>query len=184
MEILLRFIELKEWLWIWIYDFFFEILSSCSVVQLFGFKASKMLRDEGSRVWMPLDGTMVHASTAVAQKTALEWVKKDKRRMLHVVYRVGDLDRSVKYTIELTSMTLKLDFGVAVENMVTTYKFEPIERGSPPELLCQVMLHVGDIDRSIIFYEKAFGMELLRTQDNPQYKVSNYSWFHMANKTS
>lgn len=27
----------------------------------------------------------------------LEWAKKDKRRFLHVVYRVGDLDRTIKY---------------------------------------------------------------------------------------
>jgi len=26
----------------------------------------------------------------------LEWPKKDNRRMLHVVYRVGDLDRTIK----------------------------------------------------------------------------------------
>ena len=27
----------------------------------------------------------------------LEWPKKDKRRFLHVVYRVGDLDRTIQY---------------------------------------------------------------------------------------
>jgi len=26
----------------------------------------------------------------------LEWPKKDKRRFLHAVYRVGDLDRTIK----------------------------------------------------------------------------------------
>lgn len=26
----------------------------------------------------------------------LEWVQKDKRRFLHAVYRVGDLDRTIK----------------------------------------------------------------------------------------
>jgi lactoylglutathione lyase len=26
----------------------------------------------------------------------LEWPKKDKRRLLHAVYRVGDLDRTIK----------------------------------------------------------------------------------------
>lgn len=39
----------------------------------------------------------VASSTVAAQETALEWVKKDNRRMLHVVYRVGDLDRTIKY---------------------------------------------------------------------------------------
>ncbi|KAJ6435414.1 hypothetical protein OIU84_000579 [Salix udensis] len=52
------------------------------------------------------------------------------------------------------------------------YKFELLERGPTPEPLCQVMLRVGDLDRSINFYEKAFGMELLRKRDNPNYKVT------------
>lgn len=34
------------------------------------------------------------------------------------------------------------------------YKFELIERGPTPEPLCQVMLRVGDLDRSIEFYKK------------------------------
>lgn len=96
------------------------------------------------------------------------------------------------------------------------YKFELLERGPTPEPLCQVMLRVGDLGRSIKFYEKvsplrcqtllpndkcfilymfflfyqnallysdhmcllslqAFGMELLRTRDNPEYKVTCYA---------
>ena len=35
------------------------------------------------------------------------------------------------------------------------YLFELIQRGPTPEPLCQVMLHVGDLNRSIKFYEKA-----------------------------
>ena len=34
------------------------------------------------------------------------------------------------------------------------YKFELLERGPTPEPFCQVMLRVGDLDRSINFYEK------------------------------
>lgn len=34
------------------------------------------------------------------------------------------------------------------------YMFELIQRGPTPEPLCQVMLRVGDLDRSIMFYEK------------------------------
>ncbi|PIA64821.1 hypothetical protein AQUCO_00100348v1 [Aquilegia coerulea] len=52
------------------------------------------------------------------------------------------------------------------------YKFELLERGPTPEPLCQVMLRVGDLDRAIKFYEKAFGMELLRKRDNPEYKYT------------
>jgi lactoylglutathione lyase len=36
------------------------------------------------------------AGTAVSQEEAVEWVKKDRRRLLHVVYRVGDLDKTIK----------------------------------------------------------------------------------------
>lgn len=34
------------------------------------------------------------------------------------------------------------------------YIFELIQRGPTPEPLCQVMLRVGDLERSIKFYEK------------------------------
>lgn len=73
-------------------------------MQFFGLKASKLLRAEGSRVGTPLVGNVVQASTAAAEETALEWVKKDKRRMLHVVYRVGDLDRTIKYVSRCISI--------------------------------------------------------------------------------
>lgn len=34
------------------------------------------------------------------------------------------------------------------------YKFELLERDATPEPFCQVMLRVGDLDRSIEFYKK------------------------------
>ncbi|KAG8067551.1 hypothetical protein GUJ93_ZPchr0005g16262 [Zizania palustris] len=190
------------------------------------------------------------AAQVIGQEEAMEWVKKDRRRMLHVVYRVGDLDKTIKFYTECLGMKLlrKRDipeerytnaflgygpegshfvveltynygvesydignafghFGIAVEDVAKTvdlikakggtvtrepgpvkggksviafiedpdgYKFELIERGPTPEPLCQVMLRVGDLDRAIDFYEKAFGMELLRKRDNPQYKVGTF----------
>ncbi|KAJ1405576.1 Vicinal oxygen chelate [Sesbania bispinosa] len=36
----------------------------------------------------------------------LEWPKKDNRRLLHVVYRVGDLDRTIKFYTECLGMKL------------------------------------------------------------------------------
>ncbi|KAJ6758428.1 LACTOYLGLUTATHIONE LYASE [Salix koriyanagi] len=171
-----------------------------------------------------------------------------KRRMLHVVYNVGDLDKTIKFYTECLGMKLlrrrdipedrysnaflgygpedtnftveltynygvdKYDigdgfghFGIAVEDVARTvdlvkakggkvtrelapvkggstiiafvedpngYKFELLERGLTPEPLCQVMLRVGDLDRSINFYKKSFGMELLRRRDNPEYKYT------------
>lgn len=32
-----------------------------------------------------------------ADEAVLEWNKQDNKRMLHAVYRVGDLDRTIKY---------------------------------------------------------------------------------------
>lgn len=40
---------------------------------------------------------MAEAAPAGPSDELLEWPKKDKRRLLHAVYRVGDLDRTIKY---------------------------------------------------------------------------------------
>ncbi|CAH1448971.1 unnamed protein product [Lactuca virosa] len=216
--------------------------------QHFGLKGCKFFRQEGNNKQATTIVSMTQGSTATTQENALEWVKTDQRRMLHVVYRVGDLDRTIKFYTECLGMKLlrkrdipeerytnaflgygpedshfvieltynygvdKYDigsafghFGIAVDDVAKTvdlikakggtvtrepgpvkggksiiafvedpdgYKFELIERGPTPEPLCQVMLRVGDLDRSITFYEKAFGMELLRRRDNPEYKYT------------
>lgn len=69
--------------------------------QSFGLKAVKLLRGEGNSLAVAAAGNAAQASTAAAQENVLEWVKKDKRRMLHVVYRVGDLDRTIKYVFSV-----------------------------------------------------------------------------------
>ncbi|CAL1359603.1 unnamed protein product [Linum trigynum] len=216
--------------------------------ELFGLKPSKPWRQGCTSLRVAAAGNMAQASTTTTPENALEWVKQDKRRMLHVVYRVGDLDRTIKFYTECLGMKLlrkrdipeerytnaflgygpedsqfvieltynygidKYDigtgfghFGIAVEDVTKTvelikakggkvtrepgpvkggstviafiedpdgYKFELLERGPTPEPLCQVMLRVGDLDRSINFYEKAFGMELLRKRDNAEYKYT------------
>jgi len=227
---------------------FLHLGSAIQQSQLFSVKASKFLREEGSSMAVRAAGNMAQASTSITQEEALDWLKKDNRRMLHVVYRVGDLDRTIKFYTECLGMKLlrkrdipeerytnaflgygpedshfvieltynygvdKYDigagfghFGIAVEDVAKTvdlikakggkvtrepgpvkggssviafiedpdgYKFELIERGPTPEPLCQVMLRVGDLDRAINFYEKAFGMELLRKRDSPEYKYT------------
>ena len=60
----------------------------------FGLKASRFLRHDDKCMRVMAFGNM---STAATQENVLDWVKHDKRRMLHVVYRVGDLDKSIKY---------------------------------------------------------------------------------------
>ncbi|KAM6585712.1 hypothetical protein CsatB_012714 [Cannabis sativa] len=51
---------------------------------------------------------MAEASAAAGAPNAelLEWPKKDKRRMLHAVYRVGDLERTIKFYTEAFGMKL------------------------------------------------------------------------------
>ncbi len=178
-----------------------------------------------------------------------EWIAQDERRMLHAVYRVGDMDKYIsymqecfgmkllryrdikeeKYTnaflgykSELTNFCMELTynygreeydigtgfghFGLAVNDVYKTvddvkakggvvtrdagpvkggtrniafvkdptgYSWELIEReGEITEPIAQVMLRVGDLDKSIEFYTKCLGMKLLRTRDNPEYKYT------------
>jgi lactoylglutathione lyase len=191
---------------------------------------------------------MASAATATNEENLLEFVKNDTRRMLHVVYRVGDLDKTIKFYTECLGMKLlrkrdipeekytnaflgygpedtnfvveltynygvdKYDigtgfghFGLAVEDVqkvvdlvkakggkVTRepgpvkggksiiafvedpdgYKFELIQRPATPEPFCQVMLRVGDLDRAVQFYQKAFGMTEFRRRDNPDQKYT------------
>lgn len=51
------------------------------------------------------------AETATNEENLLEFTKSDNRRMLHVVYRVGDLDRTIKYSVVHSSSSfLFMDF--------------------------------------------------------------------------
>ncbi|KAK1418560.1 hypothetical protein QVD17_27705 [Tagetes erecta] len=75
--------------------------------KLFGLKACKMFRHErNGRSASKTIVSMAQGSTTITQENALEWVKSDKRRMLHVVYRVGDLDRTIKFYTECLGMKL------------------------------------------------------------------------------
>ncbi|KAG7012363.1 hypothetical protein SDJN02_25115, partial [Cucurbita argyrosperma subsp. argyrosperma] len=52
------------------------------------------------------------------------------------------------------------------------YMFELIQRGPTPQPLCQVMLRVGDLERSINFYEKALGMRVLTRIESLEHKYA------------
>ncbi|KAJ0772414.1 putative lactoylglutathione lyase [Helianthus annuus] len=82
----------------------FMILYICPVgpqSQRFGLN-----RQEGNRKSAKTIVSMAQGSTTITQENALEWVKSDKRRMLHVVYRVGDMDRTIKFYTECLGMKL------------------------------------------------------------------------------
>lgn len=64
--------------------------------QCFGLKSCKIFRQERNINSAKTIVSMAQESTTITQENALEWVKRDKRRLLHVVYRVGDLDRTIK----------------------------------------------------------------------------------------
>lgn len=66
--------------------------------QLFGLNSSKLLKKEHNNTMrVAVNGYAAQASTKASPENLLEWVKKDKRRLLHVVYRVGDMERTIKY---------------------------------------------------------------------------------------
>ncbi|GMY36871.1 lactoylglutathione lyase GLX1 [Fagus crenata] len=177
---------------------------------------------------------MAEAAHVAPNAELFEWPKKDNRRLLHVVYRVGDLECTIKdipeekysnaflgfgseetnFAVELTdnygvsSYDIGTGFGhfaIATQDVyklvedvrakggeVTRepgpvkggksviafvkdpdgYVFELIQRGPTPEPLCQVMLRVGDLERSIKFYEKALGMRVVKKVDRPEYKYT------------
>lgn len=190
---------------------------------------------------------------SVGASAASGWLKEDSRRILHAVYRVGDLKKSVdfytkslglkelrhrdvpdeKYTnsflgfgdekthtaLELTYNygreeydlgtgfghfalaspdisevvgrvkeqgfgTVSRDVGpvkggktqtnIAFVDDPTGYKWELIERKDQPipEPLAQIMLRVGNLERSIAWYTDVLGCQLLRTSQNEEYKYT------------
>ncbi|GJZ16092.1 probable lactoylglutathione lyase, chloroplastic [Tanacetum coccineum] len=202
--------------------------------QLFGANASTLLKFDETVTDI---STVAKTTQPIIEDKALDWPRKDKRRMLHVVYRVGDLEKTIKFYTECLGMQVlrqrnipeekyanafvgygpevsnfvieltynygvdKYDigsgfghFGIAVEDVAKTmdlvkakggkvsgtvvqdpdgYKFELVEKkGRNPDPFRHVMLRVGDIDRSVNFYQKAYGMELLRKRDDPKNKYT------------
>ncbi|PIA57804.1 hypothetical protein AQUCO_00500018v1 [Aquilegia coerulea] len=49
---------------------------------------------------------MAEGGASVPAEHLLEWAKTDKRRLLHAVYRVGDLDKTIKFYTEGLGMKL------------------------------------------------------------------------------
>ncbi|KAL3744412.1 hypothetical protein ACJRO7_013648 [Eucalyptus globulus] len=225
----------------------FQLGTAIPQSQVLGVKASELLRPAESTTETNNIGNVAEMNSNLIEDSALQWAKKDKRRMLHAVYRVGDLDKTIKFytecfgmkllrkrdipeerysnaflgygpedshfTVELTynygtdkyNVGNGLHFGITVDDVAKAvnlvkakggkvikesvlldgnskvityvedpdgYKFELSEAATTPEPLHHVKLCVGNLDRSINFYKKAFGMDLLSKQDNPEYKYS------------
>ncbi|MCO5565041.1 hypothetical protein L7F22_018711 [Adiantum nelumboides] len=170
--------------------------------------------------------------------------KSDNRRFLHVVYRVGDLNKTINFYTECLGMKLlrKRDipsekytnaflgygpedthfvieltynygvdkynlgtafgyFGIVVQDVKATvelikskggkvlteveegiliayvedpdgYKFLLTQMGPTADPFNLIMIKVGDLDRAINFYEKAFGMCLYRRDENTDKKCT------------
>ncbi|WIA43753.1 hypothetical protein OEZ86_010179 [Tetradesmus obliquus] len=189
-----------------------------------------------------------HLTTMAAAAPDSEWLQQDSRRMLHAVYRVGDMQKHIDFYTKLLGMKLLRQrdipqdkysnaflgygpeetnfaieltynygvdsydigegfghFGVALPDVYaaadkikaaggtitreagpvkggstviafakdpTGYMWELIQRKETQEPLCQVMLRVGDLQRSIDYFTKVLGMKLLRTRDVPDYKYT------------
>ena len=77
------------------------MILSCYIVvpqaQFFGLKSSKLLMKCNNTMRMTIKGYAAQACTTPSPENILEWVRKDKRRLLRVVYCVEDLERTIKY---------------------------------------------------------------------------------------
>ncbi|KAJ8531346.1 hypothetical protein K7X08_026780 [Anisodus acutangulus] len=72
--------------------------------QLFNGKAPESLNAEGKVIESGTIAELAQSNIALNDENASEWIKKDKRRMIHVVYRVGNLDKTIKFYTECLGM--------------------------------------------------------------------------------
>ncbi|XLT45436.1 hypothetical protein HN873_038040 [Arachis hypogaea] len=148
---------------------------------LFGVKGSELFR-------------VVEANAAEnliqPEKNLFEWVKNDNRRFLHVVYRVGDLDKTIKYTnsfvgygLEDSNFTVELTYnygvdkydigngfghlGVVVEDATKAVDLIKAKGG-------KAIKEPGPVKGG----STAIGMQLLHRKDNPEHKV-NLCWWQL-----
>ncbi|CAI9782536.1 unnamed protein product [Fraxinus pennsylvanica] len=153
------------------------ITNPVSQLQCFGLKTSNSSRGEGTRKSACAAGNMAKASTTTTQENALEWVKKDKRRMLHVVYRVGDLDRTIKFYTEYLWMKLLRKRDIPEEKYTNVFLgYGPEDSLFVIELTYNYGIEKYDIGTGFghfgIAVEDSVGIELLRKRDNPEYKYT------------
>ena len=85
---------------------------------------------------------------ASSSSAASDWLKQDERRMLHAVYRVGDMDATVKYYTDLFGMKL-LRFRDIPDEKCVSGVFLGVEGGgrrdahsTPPAFLTRPHTHL------------------------------------------
>ncbi|KAE8652899.1 hypothetical protein Csa_022661, partial [Cucumis sativus] len=66
---------------------------------------------------MTIKGYAAQACTTPSPENILEWVRKDKRRLLRVVYCVEDLERTIKLYTECLGMKLLRKHDIPEENI-------------------------------------------------------------------
>ncbi|PRQ31884.1 putative lactoylglutathione lyase [Rosa chinensis] len=110
----------------------------------------------------------------------LEWVQKDDRRFLRANIRIYTMVEKIRaaggvITREPGPVAPGGTTIYAFVNDPDGYSFELFRRPPTPEPLNHICLNVVDIDRSIDFYQKALGMNLLVPKYNnaqEQYTVA------------
>ena len=70
--------------------------AAVSQSHLLGFKESTLSKPERNILEVGTTGNVAQASPIIKDENFVDWAKNDKRRLLHVVYRVGDLDKTIK----------------------------------------------------------------------------------------
>ncbi|KAG1365376.1 putative Lactoylglutathione lyase [Cocos nucifera] len=85
----------------WLIPFLYYLASLTDFLQSF-----PLLQFGLSKYKIHLDMASGTEAETVASENALKWAQKDKRRFLHAVYRVGDLDRTIKFYTECFGMQL------------------------------------------------------------------------------
>ncbi|CAA2959005.1 probable lactoylglutathione lyase, chloroplastic [Olea europaea subsp. europaea] len=82
-----------------------QLGTAISQSQLFDANA-KLLRNVGNKFETSMLPVDAEPTSSVTAENILEWTKRDNRRMLHAVYRVGNLDKTIRFYTECLGMKL------------------------------------------------------------------------------
>ncbi|RYR23716.1 hypothetical protein Ahy_B02g057202 isoform C [Arachis hypogaea] len=133
---------------------------------LFGVKGSELFR-------------VAKANTAEnliqPEQNLFEWVKNDNRRFLHVVYCVGDLDKTIKFYTKCLGMKLLRKRDIPEERYTNPFLgYGPEDSNFTVELTYNYGVDKYEIGNGFghlgVVVEDAIGMQLLRRKDNPEHK--------------